>query len=102
MNTIAPPDILNTIGLGIFLDTGMAKSKEEAEYLRSWADQHKRWGVTTHEAVFHFFQMVAWRNPEIGVRYLKIKPALIRRRLRKPRLEATEAEFRMAVMGHND
>jgi hypothetical protein len=96
------PDILNTIGLKIFTDTGMAETDEEAQFLWSWAVKHKRVATTDHEAVWWFWQMIAHRNPDLAGGYLRIKPAIIRRRLRKPCVEASEKEFRQAIMGYGD
>lgn len=99
------PDIVNTIGLAIFTDTGMAKSVEEAQFLWRWAVAHKRAGVSDKAAVFFFFQMIAWKNPDLAATVLKIKPTIIRRRCKaffpddKEWLgRISESQFKQAVM----
>lgn len=100
------PAILDTIGLAIFTDTLMAKSTEEAQFLWRWAVEHKRAGVSDNEAVFFFFQMIAWKNPDLAAGVLKIKPAIIRRRCKsmfpgdKEWIgKISEKQFKQAVMG---
>jgi hypothetical protein len=99
------PDIINQVGLNIFTDTGMAQSEAEAQFLWNWAVKHKRAGVSDNEAVYWFWQMIAWKRPDMGAPYLKIKPYIIWRRCRAlyPDQDAymwqiTEAQFRKAVM----
>lgn len=100
------PAILDTIGLAIFTDTLMAKSVEEAQFLWRWAVEHKRAGVSDNAAVFFFFQMIAWKNPDLAATVLRVKPAIIRRRCKTFYPDAedymskiSEAQFRKAVMG---
>lgn len=100
------PAILEKIGLGIFLETGMADSLDEGVFLWRWAIEHKRFGVTDHEAVFYFFQMIAWRNPDKGASWLRVKPNIIRRRCQSfypgdkdYMTKVSEKQFRQAVMG---
>lgn len=97
-------DVLNDIGEAIFTDTGMAESAEEASYLWQWAVQHKRIG-TDLDAVWAFWQMLAWRNPDIGAAWLDIDAKRIRLRCKKlyPHTQdymskVTDKQFRQAVI----
>ena len=75
------PAILDEIGIGIFADTDITDTYEEAQFLWDWAVTHKRHGVRDNEAVWWFFQMIAYRKPELAVDYLRVNPRIIRHRM---------------------
>lgn len=100
------PDIVNQIGLGIFRETGMADSPEEAMFLWNWAIQHKRTNVSDNEAVFWLFQTIAWRDASKGERFLRIEPRRVKKRLhnllkaeKRSYRSVTEKDFRKALLG---